>query len=139
MFNIGAMFIAALIVGFIVYLQIQKVSKKLDEVEQNPDMSRYLNLCDFIVLEIDELERGLTLGDVTLKDSKLKSEFELGVDSLKNEILYIKDTYQSNQNSSVWEEKLFSFLSKFEEFVSRYLENSEAINDDIRSRLQRQF
>ncbi|CZE48262.1 hypothetical protein [Campylobacter geochelonis] len=139
MFNIGAMFIAALIVGFIVYLQIQKVSKKLDEVEQNPDMSRYLNLCDFIVLEIDELERGLTLGDVTLKDSKLKSEFELGVESLKNEILYIKDTYQSNQNSSVWEEKLFSFLSKFEEFVSRYLENSEAINDDIRSRLQRQF
>ncbi|NLK67337.1 MAG: hypothetical protein GX282_07680 [Campylobacteraceae bacterium] len=139
MFNIELMLIVALGVGYLVYREIQKVTKIADEAEQNPDMSGYTKFCDDIDEEIDRVSRELKLDIIKLTDESKKDEFLEKLSMLSKELVFVQNMSSSNKNRSDWESRLFGLLSKFEEILNKYIVDSELKNDEIRESLRGKF
>ncbi|PSM52626.1 hypothetical protein CBLAS_0736 [Campylobacter blaseri] len=139
MFNLELMIIAVLVVGFIIYKQIDKITQKLDKEEANPDMSRYVKFCDKIDNEIDKLNTDIKFSNIVLKDNEKKDDFIEKLSLLRKELVFIQNMHSSNKNALTWEKKIFSFLTKFEDIVNEYLQDNEKINDEIRERLEKEF
>ncbi|NLY04004.1 MAG: hypothetical protein GXZ15_04105 [Campylobacter sp.] len=137
--DIGLMLIVTIVVGMLIYQEIQKQSQKLNEKELNPDMSRYIKFCDSIDMEISNLRQNINLGDLSLKDSEQKSNFLEELSTLSKELVFLQNSHSTNKNSTLWEEKLAEFLAKFEDIVTKYSNDSQEINDKIRKNLQAKF
>lgn len=139
MFNIELMLVVALVVGFIIYKEISKVTSNIDIHEQNPDMSKYSKFCDFIDDEITSVKNSLMLENIKLKNEGLKDEFLDKVSTLSKELVFLQNMSSSNKNAKDWEKRLFDFLNKFESLNDEYLQNSQNLNDEIRERLANKF
>ena len=139
MFNVELMLVVALVVGFIIYKEISKVTSNIDIHEQNPDMSKYSKFCDFIDDEITSVKNSLMLENIKLKNEGLKDEFLDKVSTLSKELVFLQNMSSSNKNANDWEKRLFDFLNKFESLNDEYLENSQNLNDEIRQRLADKF
>lgn len=139
MFNLPLMVIAALIIGFIIYKQIDKISKNLDEQETNPDMSKYINFCDKIDDEIDRINKDIKFNNIALKDDEQKGEFLEKISLLRKELVFLQNMHSTNKNAKTWEEKIFIFLNKLENTINEYLKDSEEINEKIRENLKESF
>ena len=139
MFNVELMLVVALVVGFIIYKEISKVTSNIDISEQNPDMSKYSKFCDFIDDEITSVKNSLMLENIKLKNESLKDEFLDKVSTLSKELVFLQNMSSSNKNANDWEKRLFDFLNKFESLNDEYLQNSQNLNDEIRQRLADKF
>lgn len=139
MFNVELMLVVALVVGFIIYKEISKVTSNIDIQEQNPDMSKYSKFCDFIDDEITSVKNSLMLENIKLKNEGLKDEFLDKVSTLSKELVFLQNMSSSNKNAKDWEKRLFDFLNKFESLNDEYLQNSQNLNDEIRERLANKF
>lgn len=139
MFNVELMLVVALVVGFIIYKEISKVTSNIDISEQNPDMSKYSKFCDFIDDEITSVKNSLMLENIKLKNKDLKDEFLDKVSTLSKELVFLQNMSSSNKNANDWEKRLFDFLNKFESLNDEYLQNSQSLNDKIRQRLADKF
>lgn len=139
MFNIELMLVVALVVGFIIYKEISKVTSNIDIHEQNPDMSKYSKFCDFIDDEITSVKNSLMLENIKLKDEDLKDVFLDKVSTLSKELVFLQNMSSSNKNAKDWEKRLFDFLNKFESLNDEYLQNSQNLNDEIREKLANKF
>ena len=139
MFNIELMLIVALGVGFLVYKEINKVTKKADEAEQNPNMSGYVKFCDDIDDEISKVSRELKLGSLKLLDESKEDEFLEKLGTLSKELVFVQNMSSSNKNKSDWESRIFTLLSKFEEILNEYIADGELKNDEIRESLRGKF
>ena len=139
MFNIELMLVVALMVGFIIYKEISKVTSNIDILEQNPDMSKYSKFCDFIDDEITSVKNSLMLENIKLKNEGLKDEFLDKVSTLSKELVFLQNMSSSNKNAKDWEKRLFDFLNKFESLNDEYLQNSQNLNDEIREKLANKF
>lgn len=139
MFNVELMLVVALVVGFIIYKEISKVTSNIDIHEQNPDMSKYSKFCDFIDDEITSVKNSLMLENIKLKNESLKDEFLDKVSTLSKELVFLQNMSSSNKNAKDWEKRLFDFLNKFECLNDEYLQNSQNLNDEIRQRLADKF
>lgn len=139
MFNVELMLVVALVVGFIIYKEISKVTSNIDIHEQNPDMSKYSKFCDFIDDEITSVKNSLMLENIKLKNEGLKDEFLDKVSTLSKELVFLQNMSSSNKNANDWEKRLFDFLNKFESLNDEYLQNSQNLNDEIRQRLADKF
>ena len=139
MFNVELMIVVALVVGFIIYKEISKVTSNIDIHEQNPDMSKYSKFCDFIDDEITSVKNSLMLENIKLKNESLKDEFLDKVSTLSKELVFLQNMSSSNKNAKDWEKRLFDFLNKFESLNDEYLQNSQNLNDEIRERLADKF
>lgn len=139
MFNVELMLVVALVVGFIIYKEISKVTSNIDILEQNPDMSKYSKFCDFIDDEITSVKNSLMLENIKLKNEGLKDEFLDKVSTLSKELVFLQNMSSSNKNANDWEKRLFDFLNKFEILNDEYLQNSQSLNDEIRQRLADKF
>ena len=139
MFNVELMLVVALVIGFIIYKEISKVTSNIDIHEQNPDMSKYSKFCDFIDDEITSVKNSLMLENIKLKNEGLKDEFLDKVSTLSKELVFLQNMSSSNKNAKDWEKRLFDFLNKFESLNDEYLQNSQNLNDEIRERLANKF
>lgn len=139
MFNVELMLVVALVVGFIIYKEISKVTSNIDIHEQNPDISKYSKFCDFIDDEITSVKNSLMLENIKLKNEGLKDEFLDKVSTLSKELVFLQNMSSSNKNAKDWEKRLFDFLNKFESLNDEYLQNSQNLNDEIRQRLADKF
>ena len=139
MFNVELMLVVALVVGFIIYKEISKVTSNIDISEQNPDMSKYSKFCDFIDDEITSVKNSLMFENIKLKNEDLKDEFLDKVSTLSKELVFLQNMSSSNKNANDWEKRLFDFLNKFESLNDEYLQNSQSLNDKIRQRLADKF
>lgn len=139
MFNVELMLVVALVVGFIIYKEISKVTSNIDILEQNPDMSKYSKFCDFIDDEITSVKNSLMLENIKLKNEGLKDEFLDKVSTLSKELVFLQNMSSSNKNANDWEKRLFDFLNKFEILNDEYLQNSQSLNDEIREKLANKF
>ncbi|QKF64819.1 hypothetical protein [Campylobacter corcagiensis] len=137
--NIGLMIVVAVIVGVVIYMEINKQLPRINEKELNPDMSRYMMFADKIDDEIDALRKGVLFGETKLFDSEKKDEFLEKLSSLRKELEFLQASHATNKNANIWEEKLAEFLAKFESVVEEYIKDGEAKNDEIRSSLQSKF
>lgn len=139
MFNVELMLVVALVVGFIIYKEISKVTSNIDISEKNPDMSKYSKFCDFIDDEITSVKNSLMLENIKLKNEDLKDEFLDKVSTLSKELVFLQNMSSSNKNAKDWEKRLFDFLNKFESLNDEYLQNSQSLNDEIREKLANKF
>nr|MBP3724605.1 hypothetical protein [Campylobacter sp.] len=111
---------AALVAGFLIYININKLAPKLDV-----GINKYLVFCEQILKEIDEIS---TLCDDNNDLVAIKSKIKL-----------ITQFHANNNNSQIWEEKLFEVLSDLDKFIKTNIKDGEKIADELRSRLQSKF
>lgn len=120
------MLISALIVGGVIYKNINNLGAKIDK-EDNKTKD-YSSFCDIIAQKIDEL--------ILIKDEPELKEF-------KSQIKYIQALNHikpnDKKNNSTWEENLFEILSKLDEFVSKNMPDGEKLAEDLRQNLQIEF
>lgn len=114
----------ALVIGVIIYSNIKKLTSKLDAKSTN--FTHYLDFCDDIIRELD-----------TIKCSSEAQKDEIL--SLKNEIKHIASINANIKSEDIWEDKLFTFLTKLDESLNEKFENGKELGDKIRSELQDKF
>lgn len=116
MFNIELMLAVAILVGFIVYKQIQKISEFVDENEKNPNMEKYDKFCDYIDDEIDKIGREFKLDIIKLKDENKKDEFLDKISVLRKELVFVQNMSSSNKNKNDWEKDFLIFCLNLKMF-----------------------
>lgn len=136
--NLMVMFAAAVIVGLVIWAQIQKLSIKLDEMEANPDTSRYVKFCDIIDSELLRL-KDMVKNEEILADESKEDEVLSRITSLSSELVFIQNMHSTNKNSKVWEEKLAEFLNKVDDLIDENFKNSDEISNKFRENLQKSF
>lgn len=142
-------FIVIIAVAVVLYMQIQRLTKSIDEkqaVEQNSTKkassnaslsAKYGEFCEAINSELREL-KNIALYDDGLKDEEFKDKFLESLSDLSKKLAFI-ETMNSNKNSEKWESELFALLNKLNDLVERNLKNGEKIADEIKNRLEARY
>jgi thioester dehydrase family protein len=142
-------FIVIIAVAVVLYMQIQRLTKSIDEkqaVEQNSTKkatsdtgisAKYGEFCEAINSELREL-KNIALYDDGLKDEELKDKFLENLSDLSKKLAFI-ETMNSNKSSEKWESELFALLNKLNDLVERNLKDGEKIADEIKNRLEARY
>ncbi|MBP5778539.1 MAG: hypothetical protein J6W17_01055 [Campylobacter sp.] len=133
MVNYTLIFVVVAFVGFIVYMEVQKMAAKAEIYELTPTNDKYIKFCDIIDFEISALKF------YDLKNAEQKDEFLSELANLSKELVFIQNMHSTNKNAKIWEEKLFNFLSKVDEVIENYLQNSEEVSNGLKEKLMREF
>ena len=133
MVNYTLIFVVVAFVAFIVYMEVKKMAAKAEFYELSPQNDKYIKFCDIIDMQISNLR----LND--LKNEDEKDEFLSELANLSKELVFIQNMHSTNKNAKVWEEKLFNFLSKVDEVIAKYLQNSDEISDNLKDKLMSEF
>ena len=133
MVNYTLIFVVVAFVAFIVYMEVKKIAAKAEIYELSPTNDKYIKFCDIIDTQISNLR----LND--LKNEDEKDEFLSELANLSKELVFIQNMHSTNKNAKVWEEKLFNFLSKVDEVIAKYLQNSDEISDNLKDKLMSEF
>ena len=134
--DIILMLITVLIVGAVIKQQLGKVTQNIDNEELNPDFSYYADFCNAIDQKLSwlkELVQNGEINDISDKDKLLEN-----IANFSKELAFIQ-TMNTNRNKQIWEEKLFGFLSKVDDFVISNLKDAEAISQKIKEDLKAEF
>lgn len=138
MIDYTTMLIVALVIGAVVYMQIQKTTRQLDEAEQNPDINVYEGFCEAVEFQLSELKNRVN-EDIFLNNPDDDEAFLNEISNLNKELVFIQTMHTTNKNPKIWEEKLFNFLNKIELTINKYLKNGDEVNDQIRDELRNEF
>ena len=133
MVDVTLIVIVCLIVGVVVYMQVSRAAKNADMIEGSSNNSKYLKFCDILDNEILNL-KNLELADESQKDVALDE-----IANLSKELVFIQTMHKSNQNTQIWEAKLFEFLQKCENVILKYAKDSEEKADIWREKLGKEF
>ncbi|MSN97089.1 hypothetical protein F1B92_07945 [Campylobacter sp. FMV-PI01] len=139
MFNIEIMFVVALVIGIIIYIQIQKITQNIDDKESQVSIDKYIKFCDIISDTIEEIYKDIKLENIELKDNLSKDEVLEKLSILQKELVFLQNMSNGNKSSKSWEERLFAFLSKFDKIIDDYIKNGQEKNDEIRIKLQNSY
>ncbi|EEC4842234.1 hypothetical protein G5F52_000567 [Campylobacter lari] len=125
----------------ILFFAIKKYTLKLDEQALLEPIKNdiYPEFCDLINEEIRNIKNNLLQDTFTLQNENHKDEFLENLSNMSRKLNHIQTMNLSKKNSALWEETLFEFLKEFEKLNEQYLNDSEKINDSIRTSLQEKF
>ncbi|EGK8022475.1 TPA: hypothetical protein R1740_001047 [Campylobacter lari] len=125
----------------ILFFAIKKYTLKLDEQASLEPIKNdiYPEFCDLINEEIRNIKNNLLQDTFTLQNENHKDEFLENLSDMSRKLNHIQTMNLSKKNSALWEETLFEFLKEFEKLNEQYLNDSEKINDSIRTSLQEKF
>ncbi|EAK9857714.1 hypothetical protein XK07_06225 [Campylobacter lari] len=125
----------------ILFFAIKKYTLKLDEQALLEPIKNdiYPEFCDLINEEIRNIKNNLLQNTFTLQNENHKDEFLENLSDMSRKLNHIQTMNLSKKNSALWEETLFEFLKEFEKLNEQYLNDSEKINDSIRTSLQEKF
>ncbi|EAJ5681983.1 hypothetical protein BXA13_06660 [Campylobacter lari] len=125
----------------ILFFAIKKYTLKLDEQALLEPIKNdiYPEFCDLINEEIRNIKNNLLQDTFTLQNENHKDEFLENLSDMSRKLNHIQTMNLSKKNSALWEETLFEFLKEFEKLNEQYLNDSEKINDSIRTSLQEKF
>ncbi|MDO5046310.1 hypothetical protein [Campylobacter sp.] len=139
--------VVSLAVGAILYMQIQKITKNIDEngtlANNSPEnlkqisVDKYKKFCELINNELREL-KNMALYDDALKSKELKDNFLENLSEMSKKLAFI-ETMNANKDSQKWEAELFEILSKLDELIEANFKDGERVSDEIRDRLQNEF
>ncbi|ASM34305.1 thioester dehydrase family protein [Campylobacter sputorum subsp. bubulus] len=129
--NLGLMITIAAMVAIVMYIQINKLTKKIDE-DPN-DTSVYNKFCEAINNEL------MGFKEQFLNDESLnlisKSEFDSKIDDFIKELKFIQTMNANRKDSKIWENSLFTFLDKIDKFINTNTKNGEENADRLRNNL----
>ncbi len=121
----------AAMVAIVMYIQINKLTKKIDE-DPN-DTSMYNKFCEAINNEL------MGFKEQFLNDESLnlisKSEFDSKIDDFIKELKFIQTMNANRKDSKIWENSLFTFLDKIDKFINTNTKNGEENADRLRNNL----
>lgn len=121
----------AAMVAIVMYIQINKLTKKIDE-DPN-DTSVYNKFCEAINNEL------MGFKEQFLNDESLnlisKSEFDSKIDDFIKELKFIQTMNANRKDSKIWENSLFTFLDKIDKFINTNTKNGEENADRLRNNL----
>ncbi|EAK9945998.1 hypothetical protein A0Y81_02600 [Campylobacter lari] len=125
----------------ILFFAIKKYTLKLDEQALLEPIKNdiYSEFCDLINEEIRNVKNNLLRGTFTLQNENYKDEFLENLSNMSRKLNHIQTMNLSKKSNALWEEALFEFLKEFEKLNEQYLNDSEKINDSIRTSLQEKF
>ncbi|MBT0820454.1 hypothetical protein KJQ67_04315 [Campylobacter lari] len=125
----------------ILFFAIKKYTLKLDEQALLEPIKNdiYSEFCDLINEEIRNIKNNLLRGTFTLQSENHKDEFLENLSNMSRKLNHIQTMNLSKKSNALWEEALFEFLKEFEKLNEQYLNDSEKINDSIRTSLQEKF
>ncbi len=121
----------AIMVAIVMYIQINKLTKKIDEDPNDTNM--YNKFCEAINNEL------MGFKEQFLNDESLnlisKSEFDEKIDDFIKELKFIQTMNTNRKDSKIWENSLFTFLDKIDKFISTNTKNGEKNADRLRNNL----
>ncbi|MBT0742212.1 hypothetical protein [Campylobacter lari] len=125
----------------ILFFAIKKYTLKLDEQTLLEPIKNdiYSEFCDLINEEIRNVKNNLLRGTFTLQNENYKDEFLENLSNMSRKLNHIQTMNLSKKSTALWEETLFEFLKKLEKLNEQYLNDSNEINDSIRTSLQEKF
>lgn len=161
--DITMAFIVAVAVAFALYMQIQKMTKNIDQKEamgedvrdhqkqrsqintkpalessvSEEKVKQYKKFCDDIDVQIRELKQKALYDDM-LKNSDDKDEFLAELSQISRQITFIQNM-NSKKGKTEWESELFDVLERIENVVNKHLKNADAITDEVREALKESF
>jgi len=145
--NITIYLLLAFFAALILYFQIQKLTKKLDEegavpayqkaiqeaIENLNNSEKYPKFCGIILKKINGLRQDILFEDILIEASdKDKALNELEQARGKIETL----AKQENVN---WESELFAILDELDGFVRANFKDGEDRAEELREKLKREF
>ncbi|WP_096015938.1 hypothetical protein [Campylobacter lanienae] len=128
------MALAVLIVGVILYKQINKVTQNITINDENPNLA-YSKFCSAIDDQIDILRQKALENQIVNQDNK--DEILENLSDFSKELVFIESL--NSKESAKWQEKLFGLLSRIDEFVEQNFINGKDIASDIKDNLKIEF
>lgn len=128
------MALAVLIVGVILYKQINKVTQNITINDENPNLA-YSKFCSAIDDQIDILRQKALENQIVSQDNK--DEILENLSDFSKELVFIESL--NSKESDKWQEKLFGLLSRIDEFVEQNFINGKDIASDIKDNLKIEF
>ena len=123
-----------LIVGVILYKQINKVTQNITINDENPNLA-YSKFCSAIDDQIDILRQKALENQIVNQDNK--DEILENLSDFSKELVFIESL--NSKESDKWQEKLFGLLSRIDEFVEQNFINGKDIASDIKDNLKIEF
>lgn len=128
------MALAVLVVGVILYRQINKLSDNITFEDENPNLA-YAKFCNAIDLQIDMLRQKALENEISLLDKK--DQILESLSDFSKELVFIESLNSKDNNQ--WQSKLFALLSRLDEFVQDYFNNGEELAKQIKENLRIEF
>ncbi|MEE3704304.1 hypothetical protein V2I29_01730 [Campylobacter sp. CX2-8023-23] len=128
------MALAVLVVGVILYKQINKVTQNITTEDENPNLA-YSKFCGEIDNQIDIL-RQIALDNGILYPDK-KDEILENLSDFSKELVFIESL--NSKDSTKWQSKLFDLLSRVDDFVELNFINGKEIADKVKNSLKTEF
>nr|WP_314903655.1 hypothetical protein [uncultured Campylobacter sp.] len=139
--------VICVIAALVLYVQIQKTTRKIDEngtlANNSPEAARqisvqkYKDFCEIINGELRELKMK-ALYDDALKNEDLKEKFLESLSEMSKKLTFI-ETMNTARNPDKWESELFEVLSRLDDLVTENFKDGERAGDEIRQRLGAEF
>jgi hypothetical protein len=145
--NITIYLLLAFFAALILYFQIQKLTKKLDEEGAVPayqkatqevlknlnNTEKYPKFCNVIQKKINALRQDILFEDV-LNDASDK-------DKVLNELEETREKIETlaKQENANWESELFAILDELDGFVKINFKNGEDRAESLRDQLKKEF
>ena len=145
--NITIYLLLAFFAALVLYFQIQKLTKKLDEEGAVPayqkaaqevsenlnNAEKYPKFCDIILKKINSLRQDILFEDA-LNDAGDKGK---ALDTLEQ----IRDKVEAllKRENANWESELVEILKEIDSFVKLNLKNGEDRAEELRDELKKEF
>ncbi|WP_139451925.1 hypothetical protein [Campylobacter armoricus] len=125
----------------ILFFAIKNYTLKLDEKKLIEPIKTniYPEFCDLINEEMRKIKNKVLQKEIQLKDENKNDEFLEILSNMSRKLNHIQTMNLSKKNNSLWEETLFEFLNKLENFNEKYIKNYEETNEEMRKSLQEKF
>lgn len=120
--DLFVMLAGAVMVGSLVYLNINKIAQNIDIQEENKS-AKFENFCSFVIFEL----------------SSIKNEDEEFSEKIEDFIRELKHISRVNTNSdeSVWSQQIAALLFKVDEYLRA--QNKELLADALQKKLKDEF
>lgn len=139
--------VICVIAALVLYTQIQKITRKIDEngtlannsleAVRQISVQKYKDFCEIINGELRELKMK-ALYDDALKNEDLKEKFLESLSEMSKKLTFI-ETMNTARNPDKWESELFEVLSRLDDLVTENFKDGERAGDEIRERLGAEF
>lgn len=145
--NVTIYLLLAFFAALILYFQIQKLTRKLDEegavpayqkaaqevLENLSNAEKYPKFCGIILKKINGLRQDILFEDALNSES----DKDKALDALE-QIREKLETLSKQENLN-WESELFAILDELDSFIKRNFKNGEDRAEELRDELKKEF
>ncbi|WP_459894866.1 hypothetical protein [Campylobacter concisus] len=137
----------AFFAALILYFQIQKLTKKLDEegavpayqkaaqevLENLSNAEKYPKFCNVIFKKINSLRQDILFEDALNSESEKNKALD-ALEQIREKLETL-----SKQDNLSWESELFAILDELDSFIKINFKNGEDRAEELREELKREF